>query len=77
MKRRYNCIVFFLFLFFLLPTGTRAAELLIPGGQVVGLQLLNDKVTVAAFDDALGQSAKDAGLNRSIHIDHWVTQNRR
>ena len=62
MKRRYNCIVFFLFLFFLLPTGTRAAELLIPGGQVIGLQLLNNKVTVAAFDDALGQYAKDAGL---------------
>ena len=39
-----------------------AAELLIPGGQVVGLQLCNDTVTVAAFDDKLGAESKAAGL---------------
>ncbi len=39
-----------------------AAELLIPGGQVVGLQLCNDAVTVAAFDDKLGAETKAAGL---------------
>lgn len=39
-----------------------AAELLIPGGQVVGLQLCNDAVTVAAFDDKLGVQTKAAGL---------------
>ena len=39
-----------------------ARELLIPGGQVIGLQLCNDTVTVAAFDDALGGGSKAAGL---------------
>lgn len=39
-----------------------AAELLIPGGQIVGLQLCRDTVTVAAFDDKLGGAGKSAGL---------------
>ncbi len=61
MKRLCNCIVFTI-LFTFLPIGVRAAQLLIPGGQVIGLQLQNDTVTVAAFDDALGSCAKEAGL---------------
>jgi len=48
---------------FLLTIGNAsAAEMLIPGGQVVGLQLCNDAVTVAAFDDKLGAETKAAGL---------------
>ena len=39
-----------------------AEELLIPGGQIIGLQLCNDTVTVAAFDDALGGDSRAAGL---------------
>lgn len=39
-----------------------AAELLIPGGQVVGLQLCHGAVTVAAFDEKLGNETKAAGL---------------
>ena len=39
-----------------------AQDLLIPGGQVIGLQLCNDTVTVAAFDDVLGVDSKAAGL---------------
>ena len=39
-----------------------AQELLIPGGQVIGLQLYNHTVTVAAFDDVLGGDSKAAGL---------------
>ena len=39
-----------------------AAELLIPGGQIIGLQLCRDTVTVAAFDDKLGAAGKSAGL---------------
>ena len=76
MKKLCNCIVFTI-LFTLLPIGARADQLLIPGGQVIGLQLRNDTVTVAAFDDTLGSCAKDAGLcvgdeiltvnGRSIH----------
>ena len=62
MKRLCNCIVFTIFIALLLPTGVRAAQLLIPGGQVIGLQLHSDTLTVAAFDDALGSAAKDTGL---------------
>ena len=61
MKKLCNCIVFTI-LFTFLPIGARAAQLLIPGGQVIGLQLRNDTVTVAAFDDTVGSCAKDAGL---------------
>ena len=46
----------------MLQLGTFAEDLLIPGGQVIGLQLYNDTVTVAAFDDALGAETKAAGL---------------
>ena len=45
-----------------LPLNVRAAELLIPVGRIVGLQMKTDTVTVAAFDDALGKNAKSAGL---------------
>ena len=45
-----------------LQCGVFAADLLVPGGQVVGLQLCNDTVTVAAFDDVLGGDTKAAGL---------------
>ena len=43
-----------------LCTDALAQELLIPGGQVIGLELSNDTVTVAAFDD--GSGARDCGL---------------
>ena len=43
-------------------TPALAAAYLIPGGQVVGLQLQNGSVTVAAFDDVLGAGAREAGL---------------
>jgi len=45
-----------------LPVEASAEELLIPVGRVVGLELANDTVTVADFDDALGASAREAGL---------------
>ena len=44
-----------------LPVKAAAAEL-IPVGQVIGLQLYNDRVTVAAYDDILGGTARSAGL---------------
>lgn len=40
----------------------QAADFLIPVGQVVGLELGTGTVTVAAFDEALGSAAKEAGL---------------
>ena len=62
MKRLCNSIASAILFLFLLPMGARAAELLIPGGQIIGLQLQNNTVTVAAFDDVLGANARDAGL---------------
>lgn len=62
MKRLCIRIVFTILMALLLPTGVRAAQLLIPGGQVIGLQLHNDTLTVAAFDETLGTAAKAGGL---------------
>ena len=46
----------------LLPQSVFAAQLLVPVGQVVGLELGGNTVTVAAFDDVLGAQAREAGL---------------
>ncbi len=62
MKRLYHFIVIAVFSICLLPQNVMAAELLIPVGKVIGLELSDDTVTVAAFDDALGSAARDAGL---------------
>ena len=45
-----------------LPQSVQAADTLIPVGQVIGLELQEDRVIVAAFDDALGKEAEAAGL---------------
>ena len=45
----------------LFPINANAKEL-IPVGQVIGLQLQDNTVTVAAFDEAWGEAAKEAGL---------------
>ena len=39
-----------------------AARMLIPVGEVIGLELADNTVTVAAFDENLGTAAQDAGL---------------
>ena len=38
------------------------AQYLVPVGQVIGLELSDSTVTIAAFDDTLGEKAKAAGL---------------
>ena len=48
--------------FFALAQTAGATKLLVPGGQIIGLELQTDAVTVVAFDDALGKAAKNAGL---------------
>ena len=45
-----------------LPLQADAARLLVPVGRVIGLQLQNDTVTVAAYDDVFGEAARSAGL---------------
>ncbi len=61
---------------FLLPVSAFAREL-VPVGQVVGLELRDDTVTVTAFDEALGAAAKKAGLavgDQIVTIDrHKIT----
>ncbi|MBQ7415934.1 MAG: SpoIVB peptidase [Oscillospiraceae bacterium] len=46
----------------LLPLEAFAAQSLVPVGQVIGLELLSDTVSVAAFDETLGVWAQKAGL---------------
>nr|MBQ8244514.1 SpoIVB peptidase [Oscillospiraceae bacterium] len=62
MKRMLRSFLVIILIFASLPAQARAAELLIPVGKVIGLQLQDDTVTVAAFDDSLGGLARDAGL---------------
>ena len=45
----------------LAPIEAQAAQV-IPVGQVIGLELTNGTVTVAELDEALGKSAREAGL---------------
>jgi len=46
----------------LFAIAANAAEMLIPVGQVVGLELGDNTVTVAAFDEDLGSAAQKAGV---------------
>ena len=62
MKKFPGRIAFLIMCLLLLPQSVCAAQLLVPVGQVVGLELGGNTVTVAAFDDALGAQAKAAGL---------------
>lgn len=61
MKTRAKLFALFISLWYL-PQSVAAAETLIPVGQVVGLELQEERVIVAAFDDSLGQEAEAAGL---------------
>ena len=53
---------FLLLLVLTLPQQVDAARLLIPGGQVIGMSLEDESVSVAGFDEDLGAAAKSAGL---------------
>ena len=45
-----------------------AAQLLIPVGEVIGLQLHTNEVTIQGFDPELGQLAQEAGLETGDQI---------
>ncbi|MBQ7801995.1 MAG: PDZ domain-containing protein [Oscillospiraceae bacterium] len=62
MKKLANRCIFALISILFLSSGASAAEYLIPVGRVVGLELSQGSVTVAAFDDTL-PAAKNAGLH--------------
>ena len=59
LVRRSLAVLLFLCV---LTGGVSAADFLIPSGQVIGLQVENQTLTVAAFDETLGGAAKKAGL---------------
>ena len=61
MKRGIRSIVLAMVLFFVTAQPALAVRLLVPGGQLVGLELSNDIVTVAAFEDSC-PAAREAGL---------------
>lgn len=62
MKKLVNRIALALVLLCVLPQSVYAAKQLVPVGRVVGLELGNSTVTVAAFDENLGAAAQKAGL---------------
>lgn len=62
MKRMAGILIPAALLAALLPMAVSAAPLYIPVGRIVGLQLRDNTVTVAAFDEELGISAKNSGL---------------
>ena len=61
MKRLIHYIIALVLIFCLTVTAD-AAQMLIPVGQIVGLELVDNTVSVASFDEELGQAAKKAGL---------------
>ena len=61
MKRSIKTFLFSFILCTVLPLPIRAAEALVPVGQIIGLELGDDCVIVAAFDDT-GSCARDAGI---------------
>ena len=72
MKGFLNRAAAVLLFLFMLPQTAAAARLLVPVGEVIGISLEDDTVTVAAFDEALGSNAWNAGLrvgDRLLRID--------
>ena len=72
MKKITNRIALIFFTIWILSSSANAVSTLIPGGQVIGLELQDNTVTVAAFDETLGQAAQSAGLregDRILQID--------
>ena len=71
MKKITKYMAILLLCFWLLPVQAFAKEL-IPVGQIIGLALRDDTVTIAAFDETLGMDAKAAGIqvgDRIVSID--------
>ena len=61
MKRIIPASFLFIFLFLANPLSARASQLLIPGGQLIGLEVTGGTVTVAGFDDCC-TAARDGGV---------------
>lgn len=70
MKKMTVSLTLTLLLAWLLPQSVSAARLLVPGGEVIGLELGDNTVTIAAFDEETGSSAQAAGLKVGDRITH-------
>ena len=53
---------------FMMVQSASAARLLIPVGQVIGLEIGEDRVTIEGFDSRLGEAAQAAGLKEGDRI---------
>lgn len=62
MKRLTKTAILLCLMATLLPLQARAERLLIPVGKVIGLQLRDGQVKVAAYDEHFGQAAQEAGI---------------
>ena len=62
MKQLAKRLILLLILLYSIPVSVSAADSLIPVGEVVGLELHENRLIIAAFDDVLGKNARDAGL---------------
>lgn len=60
--KRWTAFLMGLLLILTLRVDAAAAQYLVPVGKIVGLQLRDDRVVVAAYDDALGANARSCGL---------------
>ena len=72
MRRMLRSAGLFFVIVAVLPLQAHAARLLVPVGKVIGLQLQNDTLTVAAYDDVFGEAARSAGLkigDEIVNID--------
>ena len=47
---------------FMMAQSVSAAKLLIPVGEVIGLEIRDEHICVESFDPVLGETAKKAGL---------------
>lgn len=62
MKKITSRMALLFILFFTLTVPVRAVSHLIPVGKIVGLELEQDQVSIAAFDEEWGEAARQAGL---------------
>ena len=62
MRRMLRCAGVWLMILVVLPLQADASRLLVPVGKVIGLQLQNNTLTVVAYDEIYGETARSAGL---------------
>ena len=62
MRRVFVRTAFSVICAFVLAVSVSATRALIPVGEVVGIELTDGSVSVAAFDDATGAASREAGL---------------